>query len=80
MNIMLRLKNVKINEKVAEADFYPEGSKSHGHIVVDIAKEDEISCSIVDGYGPAYAAHAKTRLIRIAKERDTRTECVVMWY
>lgn len=76
---MLRLKNVKINNEVAEADFYPEDSKICGHIVVSLSSEELISSEEVDGYGLSYSGHARQRLIRMAKEGDTRSECLVMW-
>ena len=36
MNIMVRLKNIQRKDNLIEADFYPEGSKIAGHIVVDL--------------------------------------------
>lgn len=77
---MLRLKNVKIKNNSAEADFYPEDSDIFGHVVVDLSTGELISTVEVPGYGASYSAHARKRLVRMSKENDTRTECLVMWY
>ena len=80
MTTMLRLKNVKIGSKYAEADFYPEDSDRAGHVVVDLSSKEVTSCTEVPGYGETYCGHARQRLVRMAKENDTRAECLVMWY
>ena len=77
---MLRLKNVKIGSEYAEADFYPEDGQAHGHVVIDLSKEEIISCVDVSGYGASYRGHALQRLIKMAEEKDYRSECLVMWY
>lgn len=77
---MLRLKNIKIEKEIAEADFYPEGKEFFGHIKVDLSTNEIISCDQISGYGDSYSGHAKQRLVRMAKEKDHREECVVMWY
>lgn len=80
MIIMLRLKNVKIGNKYAEADFYPENSLQVGHIVVDLSTREIVSCISVPGYGPMYEGHARQGLTRMADEGDTTSERLVMWY
>lgn len=80
MITMLRLKNVKIGSEYAEADFFPEDSETAGHVVVDLSDGEISVCDNVQGYGESYAGHARQRLVRMAKEKDHRSECVVMWY
>ena len=77
---MVRLKNIKIDGSVAEADFYPEDSKVCGHVVVDLKKHKLTEYRDVPGFGESYRGHAFRQLIRMEKENDKRTECLVMWY
>ena len=77
---MVRLKNIRIANGIAEADFYPEESTIGGHLVVDVAAYKIISCKEVPGYGESYKGHAKLHLIRMAEQNDTATERTVMWY
>ena len=77
---MVRLKNIKIGDKVAEADFYPEDSDISGHMVVDLETREITDFRDVPGFGVSYRGHAFWRLIKMAKENDKRTECIVMWY
>ena len=77
---MVRLKNIKIEGRVAEADFYPEDSKVCGHVVVDLENRRITDFHDVPGFGESYRGHAFRQLIRMAKENDKRTECLVMWY
>lgn len=77
---MLRLKNITTGSEYAEADFYPEDSKTCGHVVVDLSSGELSSVAEVPGYGASYSGHARQRLVKMAKENDTRTECLVMWY
>ena len=80
MPTMLRLKNIKIENGTAEADFFPENSNTAGHIVVDIQSETIRSCERVEGFGESYEGHAKLHLLRMAKQNITDKERVVMWY
>lgn len=77
---MLHLKNIAINETMAEADFYPEGGTAFGHIVVDVAHEEIVEITHVPGYEIIYPEHAKRQLIRMAKDDNPRPEYRVMWY
>lgn len=77
---MVRLKNIKIEGKTAEADFYPEDSNICGHVIVDLETGEIISLKEVPGYGVSYSGHARQRLIKMEKEKDNRRECLVMWY
>lgn len=80
MTTMLRLRNVKIGNEYAEADFFPEDSEKAGHVMVNLSDGEIVACNNVPGYGESYAGHARQRLVRMAKEKDHRSECVVMWY
>ena len=80
MITMVRLVNIKMDGKVAEADFFPEDSQVAGHIWVDLETGNTIDCIDVHGYGASYRAHARLGLARMAKEGDTRSECLIMWY
>ena len=80
MTTMVRLKNIKIGSEFAEADFYPEDSVTCGHIIINLNDGEVCSCTNVTGYGEAYPAFTRRRLKEMAKENDTRTECLVMWY
>lgn len=77
---MLRLKNIKINSEVAEADFYPEDSETKGHIVVNLHTREIQSIQHVPGYEFMYPGHARHRLVEMAKEHDESSESLVMWY
>ncbi len=79
MNTMLRLRSVKLGIDTIEADFYPEDSENHGHIVVSLSDYKTISCNRVDGYGESYVFHARQRLVSMAKENNVMAECLVMW-
>ena len=69
---------------MAEADFIPEDSQETGHIVVDLATEEIISVENVKGYEPpyggSYRGHAVQALAEMAKDGDTSTDRLVMWY
>ena len=77
---MVRLKNIRIGSEYAEADFYPEDSKICGHVVVELSSGKLVSPVEVLGYGASYSGHARQRLVKMAKENDTKTECLVMRY
>ncbi len=80
MITMVRLKNIKINDNTAEADFIPEDSSQNGHVVVNLSTGELVSCEDVKGYGASYPGHAMMKLIQLAKEHSTEKECLVMWY
>lgn len=77
---MLRLKNIRIDENFAEADFIPENSDKVGHIVVDLKSEEIKDIVHVEGYEFMYPGHARYRLVKMAQENDTRSETLVLWY
>ena len=77
---MVRLKNIKIGSKFAEADFFPEDSKISGHVVVDLEMREITDFCDVPGFGDSYRGHTFLKLVKMARENDKRTECIVMWY
>lgn len=77
---MLRLKNIKINNRFAEADFYPEDIENPGHIVVDLESEEILSIRNVPGYEYMYPGHARKKLVQMANEGNASAECIVVWY
>ena len=79
MITMLRLKNIKVRNDYAEADFYPEDGNEAGHVVVDLTSGEITSCVDVPGYGASYSGHARQRLVSIAKQNTDCSECLVMW-
>ena len=80
MTFMLLLKNVKINNEYAEADYFPENSICCGHIKVLLTDESVYELTLVDGYSEMHPAHAAQALIAMARTNDIRTERIVMWY
>ena len=79
MITMLRLRNVKIGVEFAEADFYPEDGKDSGHVIVRLSDGEIVSSVEVSGYGASYVGHARQRLVSMFKDKDDRSECLVMW-
>lgn len=77
---MLKLKNIKIKNNIAQADFTPENTGLWGHIEVDLSTQEVIAVKHVPEYEMFYPGHAKRKLIEMAQTRDNRTECLVMWY
>lgn len=77
---MLHLKNVKIEGNLAQADFIPEQEQVYGHIVVEVASGAIQQLTNVPGFETMYPRHAAQALCRMAKQNDSRTERVVMWY
>lgn len=77
---MLRLKNVKIENKMGEADFYPEQEENCGHILVDIESGEILHLDNVPGYEVMYPRHAAQALCTMARQNDTRKERYVLWY
>ena len=77
---MLRLKNIRIEGKKAEADYYPEDSNECGHISVDLETRKISRLDELKGYWFCYPAHARQALLRMADEHDERKEALVMWY
>lgn len=77
---MVRLRNIRIENGIAEADYYPEDSEKGGHIVVDLVTQEYIHREEVDDFGGSYPAHAKYCLIKMAETGDKAERRTVMWY
>ena len=77
---MLHLKNIKIENNTAQAEYSPEDSGWWGRILVDLKSEEIISCDRNPEYRFMHPGHARQQLVKMAKSNDTRTECMVMWY
>ena len=81
---MVRLENIRMNDRTVEADYFPESGTASGHIVVDLSSKEIVSVTDADGYEPPYGAsykgHAFWALLEMAKTGDTSTERLVMWY
>jgi hypothetical protein len=77
---MVYLKNIKIGEDIAEADYSPEDSNIFGHIVVDLKLNKISHYDNVLDYGMGYPAHAFWKLRDMYKKHETYTKCLVMWY
>lgn len=77
---MLLLKNIRINNNVAEADYYPEGENRCAHIVVDTDKWEILQDNPIPGYGMMYSGHALGTLVKMTMEKSKDTERVVKWF
>lgn len=77
---MLRLKNIKIENSIAEADYFPEDGAQHGHIVVDLSSGEIICYEKVTSFGMSYPGHARQRLVDLYKSNHLEPECLVIWY
>jgi hypothetical protein len=77
---MLTLKNITINSKTAEADYFPEAEVEASHIVVDLENAEIMSLFEGKGSWEMYSSHAMQALIHMAREKDKSTERLVMWY
>lgn len=80
MPTMVRLEKIRISDKMAEADFFPEDSKVCGHVKVDLNTGEYAETVSVDGYDLGYANHAARELVRISKEGEIPESRIVMWY
>lgn len=82
---MLKLVNIKMNERFIEADYIPEDSSKKAHVRLSISS-DEDSFDVVDGFGRNYGRMAVVGLQRTLDElaSGVRTELpnerTVMWY
>lgn len=78
---MIILKNVKKENNIIYADYYPEDSKKCSKVSYDI-KRDEFTGDLV-GYemeSENHLAHAKFALWDMADGEREIEDCVIMWY
>ena len=69
---MVRLKNIRFHNRIAEADYYPEEGLVKGHLVVDLEFEEIRSFDRAGDFGDSYLGHARARLVELHKEGSTR--------
>lgn len=77
---MLRLENVKIQDNIAEADYYPEAKTEKDFIRINLDTREILELVITSGCEAMHPAHAMRTLIRMAEEGDTSTTRMTMWY
>ena len=79
---MLKLKNIKRNNRVIECDIIPEDSKQKGNVVVDIASGNLREYSLPEGYEWCrnHVNHAQIELLKLSREKNMPDEKLVMWY
>lgn len=82
---MLKLKNIKINDELLEADYIPEDSDKKAYVSLN-TKKGETKAEIIDEYGKMYSRMAVNGLQRISSELKSGKitvvpkERLVMWY
>ncbi|MEG1336558.1 MAG: hypothetical protein RSC99_09110 [Clostridiales bacterium] len=79
---MIKLINIKRNDKFIEAEYLPENSKEKGYIKIEL-ESGEVIESKRSPYEDEYYEHfsqAKRELKRLAKEKELPKESLVMWY
>ena len=82
MNTMIRLKNLKKNNVMAECDIIPEDSTECGHIVVNLGSGELEDCVLPKGYEWCrnHVNHAQINLLELSKKEMLPDEYKVMWY
>lgn len=81
---MVILKNVKRTDNIIECDYFPENGTSFGHIALNINKKDFIESKCImaseDENTRFYYNHAASKLMKISKTDDFKSEYMVAWY
>lgn len=81
---MVRLRNIKRDEKIIEADYFPEGKEDFGHVAVDIKTKEIISVTMakedLECYYDTYFGFAARRLRELIDAEELPETCLVMWY
>lgn len=78
---MLKLKNIRRNEKIISADYDPEDSGCLGSVSIEgkSGKVTESKPSKMDEDGPLYLRHATSALREMKDLEDLPQEKLVMW-
>ena len=80
---MLKLKNIRINGNLIEADYFPESDDRSAHVSLDSYTGVETR-EVIEEYGGTYARMALNGLKRILKDiqkgKTIPDERVIMWY
>lgn len=78
---MVILKKIKRNNGMIEADYYPEGGSSQGHLSVDITSGELLEHKVAPGHEYSSAVyHAQRDLLRICRLNVLPVERTVVWY
>lgn len=78
---MVVLRNIKRNDNLIEADYFPENDNAKGHISVDTVKNEIIDLIKAKGYEHSSAPlHAKNELLKLSAVEKLPQERTVMWY
>lgn len=79
---MVKLKDLKKDDNIAECDIFPEDSIENGHITVDIKSGELKEALLPKGYEwcENHIRHAVNNLIRLAKEGNLPSEYTVIWH
>lgn len=79
---MITLKNIKRNNGVISATYYPESNTDGGYISVDVKTGDIIDFVPAKGYGSGASArhYGRKKLIQLATVDELPSERTVMWY
>ena len=82
VNFMIKLRNIKKNNNVLECDIFPEDCKDKGHLIIEINSEKVVTCELPEGYEwcTNHIAHAKYKLLEMAKDGFIPKEKLIMWY
>lgn len=78
---MVILRNIKRNENLIEADYFPDGGNLFGHLVVDTISGKLVSYTDIPGISYRGALHhGKRRLLKIKDLNPLPVEEKEMWY
>lgn len=79
---MLKLKNIKLNNKTLSAEYHPENSDDFGSVAINIENNEiiEKTLSKHDEVFPIYLNHAVDALIKLSKTTTIPKEKLIMWH
>lgn len=79
---MLRLKNIKKDNGLINADILVEDCTENGHIIVDVEKNKIVSSVLPEGYDwcLSHLGHARKAIIEMSKKNDFPNEKLIVWY
>lgn len=77
MSIMVILKNITKTENDISADYYPEGRKEKGFMLMDLKSEKIVAHHNVSSFA---ATHVRLELKRLAKMEEPPKEKTLLWY
>ncbi len=78
---MVILREITKSNDTIQADYYPEGDSSKGHLTVDISTGEILVHESAIGYeNSTVSYHVKKALIRLASLNEIPKQKTVMWY